>query len=97
VSVLFIVEIEGPLPEVVDALQQFRLPPKNRKVKANWSGRTVMFNLGTATGTAFWLDTDKLTVLNINDRQHAGIAESVVRHLDQTLPYDVTSTLRFVA
>jgi hypothetical protein len=96
-STMSIVEVQGPLPDVVEALQALRQPPKNRRTKAHWSGRIAMLKMGTATGTAFWVDEDNLTVVNINDRLDAGVAESVVRHLDEALPYDVSSTLTFVA
>jgi hypothetical protein len=96
-SVLSIVEVEGPLSRVVAALQQLRQPPKNRRTRAQWAGKVAMIQLGSATGTAFWLDEEKVTVVNIHDRNNAGVAESVIEHLDSSLPYDVTSSLRFVA
>jgi glucuronate isomerase len=96
-SVLSILEVEGPLPAVVEALQE--LPPAKggRRRRAQWAGHVAMVRLGTATGTAFWLEEEELTVVNIHDRLDAGVAESVMRHLDDSLPYEVTSALRFVA
>jgi hypothetical protein len=82
---------------VVEALQKFRTPPKRRRVRAHWAGPVALMTMGSATGTAFWVDEDKLTILNINDRLDTGVAESLIAHLDAALPYDVTSTLRFVA
>jgi hypothetical protein len=92
-----IVEVEGPLTRVVEALQKFRPPPKEHRTLAHWSGPVALLTMGTATGTAFWVDEDELTVVNINDRHNVGVADSVMEHLDATLPYEVTSTLRFVA
>jgi hypothetical protein len=96
-SVLSIVEVEGPLPDVVGALQDLRPPPRHSQVRARWAGHVALLQMGAATGTAFWVAEDELTVVNINDRHDNGVAESVVKHLDEALPYGVTSTLRFVA
>jgi hypothetical protein len=96
-SVLSILEVEGPLPAVVEALQQLPPPAGQRRRRAQWAGHVAMLRLGTATGTAFWLDQEELTVVNIHDRQDRGVAEAVMRHLDGVLPYEVTSSLRFVA
>ena len=94
--VMSIVEVEGPLPQV-QALTQLRQPPRNRRARAQWSGNVALLEMGSATGTAFWINEDNLTVVNINDRHDAGVAESVVEHLDKALPYGVSATLRFVA
>lgn len=96
-SVLSIVEVEGPLPRVVEALQKLQQPPKNRRTRAQWAGQVAMLKIGSATGTAFWLERERVTVLNIHDRNEAGVAESVVKHLDDVLPYEVSTALRFVA
>jgi hypothetical protein len=96
-SVLSIVEVDGPLSAVVAALQKLGPPAVRRRPRTRWAGRVAMVQLGSATGTAFWLDEERLTVVNIHDRQDAGLADSVVEHLDSSLPYEVTSSLRFVA
>jgi hypothetical protein len=96
-SVLSILEVEGPLPAVVEALQELPRQTGRRRPRAQWAGQVAMLRLGTATGTAFWLDQEELTVVNIHDRQDTGVAERVMRHLDEALPYEVTSSLRFVA
>ena len=95
-SVLSIVEVAGPLPDVVAALQRFR-GPATRRTRADWAGDLALLYLGSATGTALWVEEDRLTVVNIHDRDDTGIAESVMTHLDASLPYQVCSSLRFVA
>lgn len=96
-STLSIVEVEGPLQDVVNALQGIGGPHKLRRMKALWDGGAVRMQIGRAAATAFWVDEDHVTVLNIQERLETGATESVVDHLSTALPYEVTSSLKFVA